>query len=82
MDLQGQLDAKKHELENAIPKDALDVMHQATEELRRPEVMSRVKTVGDSAPDFTLNNYAGQPVSLEQRLSEGPVVLGFYRGRW
>ncbi len=82
MDLQGQLDAKKHELENAIPKDALDVMHRATEKLRSPEIMSRIKTVGDSAPDFTLNNYTGQSESLGQRLSEGPVVLGFYRGRW
>ena len=38
--------------------------------------------VGERAPDFRLPNAAGQDVSLEERLSQGPVVLTFYRGAW
>ena len=38
--------------------------------------------VGEKAPDFRLPNAAGQDVSLEERLSQGPVVLTFYRGAW
>ena len=38
--------------------------------------------VGENAPDFRLPNAAGQEVSLEDRLSQGAVVLTFYRGAW
>lgn len=38
--------------------------------------------VGEKAPDFVLNNALGQPVSLKDKLKEGPVVLVFYRGAW
>ena len=38
--------------------------------------------VGEAAPQFTLPDAQGKPVSLEARLSAGPVVLVFYRGEW
>ena len=38
--------------------------------------------VGERAPDSRLPNAADQDVSLEERLSQGPVVLTFYRGAW
>ena len=38
--------------------------------------------VGDPAPEFTLPDALGRPVSLRERLSGGPVVLVFYRGEW
>jgi peroxiredoxin len=38
--------------------------------------------VGEKAPDFVLNNAFGEPVSLKEKLTEGPVVLVFYRGAW
>jgi thioredoxin-dependent peroxiredoxin len=34
--------------------------------------------VGARAPDFTLPNAAGQPISLAELLTRGPVVLYFY----
>lgn len=37
---------------------------------------------GDRAPLFTLPNQKGQPVSLQDALARGPVVLGFHRGTW
>jgi peroxiredoxin len=37
---------------------------------------------GDTAPDFTLPDACGQPVSLAATLAEGPVVLAFFRGGW
>lgn len=39
-------------------------------------------SVGDKAPEFTLLNHAGKPVSLSGLLQSGPVVLKFYRGEW
>lgn len=38
--------------------------------------------VGERAPDFSLSNRQGQPVSLAQHLQRGPVVLSFLRGAW
>ena len=38
--------------------------------------------VGDAAPDFTLPDHRGRPVTLSDRLQHGPVVLSFYRGDW
>jgi len=35
-------------------------------------------TAGDKAPDFTLPDQDGQPVSLHALLKNGPVVLYFY----
>jgi peroxiredoxin len=38
--------------------------------------------VGDTAPDFVLNNALNQPVKLADLLKKGPVVLSWYRGGW
>ncbi|HEY1762317.1 MAG TPA: peroxiredoxin-like family protein [Acidimicrobiales bacterium] len=38
--------------------------------------------VGDRAPDFTLLDALGEPVTLSELLANGPVVLTFYRGEW
>jgi hypothetical protein len=34
------------------------------------------------APDFTLPDQRGRPVSLGAELARGPVLLVFYRGHW
>ncbi len=34
------------------------------------------------APDFTLPDHLGRPVSLAETLARGPVLLVFYRGHW
>lgn len=34
--------------------------------------------VGDSAPRFTLPSSLGQPVSLDEHLRDGPVVVAWY----
>lgn len=34
--------------------------------------------VGDPAPDFTLPDTDGNPVTLSRLLEKGPVILAFY----
>ena len=34
------------------------------------------------APDFTVPDHLGQPVTLSEAWAEGPVLLVFYRGFW
>ena len=38
--------------------------------------------VGEAAPDFTLPDTTGAPVSLASFRGRAPVVLVFYRGYW
>jgi hypothetical protein len=82
MDLQEKMNAKKKEFKSSAPKEALEVMHRSTEKLKESGIADRAKGVGDQAPDFSLKNAKGKTVNLKEFLSKGPVVLGFYRGRW
>lgn len=38
--------------------------------------------IGDTAPNFTLPDALGEPVTLADLLLQGPVVVTFYRGEW
>jgi hypothetical protein len=80
--LQEKLDAQKQKLVSAAPKEAIAVMQRATQALEESGIVQKAKTKGDLAPDFTLHNYQGESITLSQKLSNGPVVLGFYRGGW
>jgi len=48
---------------------------------RVPATATALK-VGEPAPDFTLPDAAGAPVSLAAFRGPAPVVLVFYRGYW
>jgi peroxiredoxin len=58
------------------------LMDRATEELVAQRLTDSMPSVGASVPLFTLPNATGEEVSLERLLTEGPVVLSFYRGVW
>jgi hypothetical protein len=58
------------------------VLLRSIEDLRASGIGHRVAKVGSRAPDFTLPNTAGEPVSLARLRTRGAVVLSFYRGRW
>lgn len=46
-----------------------------------PTDLDRVKA-GQAAPDFTLENFDGKPISLSDFRGKKNVVLVFYRGHW
>jgi len=54
------------------PKDIADLP---------PTELERVK-VGDTAPDFTLENLDGRRITLSEVYRKMNVVLVFYRGQW
>jgi hypothetical protein len=82
MSLQERLDHLKAQAKTRIPPEAQAAMARAIEDARRSGILSRVPQVGERAPEFTLAEGAGQPVSLASLRARGPVVLSFYRGRW
>lgn len=64
------------------PKPDLATLVAAmVERLRREGTVPGI-AVGEHAPVFSLPDANGTPVTLEDRLTDGPVVLSFYRGAW
>ena len=82
MSLKEKLDAYKAGMVKKAPKEALEIMHRATEDLRNSAIMDGVVNVGDPAPGFELQNAAGDVIRLQDLLSAGPLVVSFYRGKW
>jgi peroxiredoxin len=65
-----------------LPPDTAAVVSGSFEKLAASNVGENAMLVGNRAPDFTLSNATGAPVSLYDVLKHGPVVLNFYRGGW
>jgi peroxiredoxin len=85
--LQDKLDALKADFEGGkFPfkpsPEVLDTMHRGTAELVASGQAAAAKKAGDNAPEFTLNDPDGQPVSSRELLAKGPLVISFYRGVW
>jgi peroxiredoxin len=45
-------------------------------------IASRALSEGAKAPDFVLHDHNGKSVSSAELLSQGPLVICFFRGRW
>ena len=87
MALQDRLDAFKADFTSGkLPfkpsKERLQTMQRATDELIASGQAQRAKKAGDTAPEFTLLDPDGQPVSSRELLARGPLVISFYRGVW
>jgi hypothetical protein len=82
MALQEKLNKLKAGFEAKAPKDALEIMHRATDDLRNSGIMQGVLKSGDTAPDFELKNADENVIRLKDLLTSGPLVLSFYRGKW
>ncbi len=78
--LQKQLESKA----NTGKADAQtkQIMNDATENLRKSNILKTIKKVGDKAPDFLLPDIHKNKVSLAETRKKGPVVVTFYRGGW
>jgi peroxiredoxin len=87
MSLQAKLDAFKADFEAGkppynVPESVIETMHRATNELIASGAAAKALKAGDRAPSFVLNDPDGRPVSAADLLSEGPLVVSFYRGVW
>ncbi len=80
--LQDTLDAKKAAFEAKADAGKKQDYAAGIEAVRSSGILETAHQVGDTAPDFTLNNATGQPVRLYEVLKNGPVILTWYRGGW
>ena len=87
MSLQAKLNAFKADFEAGkppynVPRSVIEIMHRATSELIASGAAAKALKAGDRAPSFVLNDPDGKPVAAVDLLSEGPLVVSFYRGVW
>ena len=87
MSLQDRLDALKADFEGGkfplVPaREDLETMERATAALIASGQAGRAAKAGDKAPEFVLNDAAGNPVSSRDLLAKGPLIVSFYRGVW
>src|SRR5712692_10692378 len=80
--LQEQLAALVARGRAAMPSQIQVSMQRDLETLARSDLAQQSVQVGEQAPDFTLPDALGQPVTLSALLKQGPVVVAFYRGAW
>jgi peroxiredoxin len=81
--LQAKLDAFKYEFDtNLAPPAAVEALHRSVNELIASGAQNQALKAGDFAPEFTLPNVDGSPVSSKALLAKGPLVVTFYRGAW
>jgi len=82
MSLREKLDSIRAGSAERIPAEARLVMHHATDELRASGLLAGVAEVGDSMPEFDLENHTGELVRSADLLLDGPLVVTFFRGFW
>lgn len=82
MTLKEELAGLRARAETKRPAEVVAAMHRAVDELRTGGALDRVIKAGERAPEFTLPNQSGQPVSSSALLARGPLVVSFYRGAW
>jgi hypothetical protein len=82
MGLQDQMNRLRTNFEKNVPFEVLEVMHRATADLRNSGILEQVLTVGDTAPEFELENTRGKRIRSVDMLSNRLMVLTFYRGKW
>lgn len=74
---------EKREAFSANASDEVKAMFEkGAAEIAASGVLERAKKVGSVAPDFELEDHRGRPHELSDLMSDGPVVLTFYRGKW
>ncbi|WMN60874.1 AhpC/TSA family protein [Pseudoalteromonas xiamenensis] len=82
MTLESQLQEIRNSTIKNVSADILDVMLAETEALRRQALEQNAPKLGELFPQFHLKDQLGNEVNLADSLSQGPVVLTFYRGGW
>ncbi|MBD0777883.1 AhpC/TSA family protein [Maribacter sp. ANRC-HE7] len=80
--LKSLLEEKKANFELNADDHKKTVYKAGIDAVRKSGILDKAKQVGERAPDFVLNNALGKPVSLQDYLKKGKVVLTWYRGGW
>ena len=78
--LQQQIEACTAQSSGQPPADVLPDLTRPIAQLIASGAAEQALREGEQAPDFTLPDAFGAPVTLSRLLQRGPVILTFFRG--
>jgi peroxiredoxin len=76
------LENELHNYFELTPKDEQEIMLAQMRNLIKTGIMENVLKEGDTLPSFSLTEQTGQPIHSTHLMSQGPLVISFYRGAW
>lgn len=82
MNLNEELAQFGQQMSENAPKEVLEIIAAEIEKLGTSGIFENALKVGDTAPDFDLNDSDRNSVSLDSLLQSGSVVISFNRGNW
>jgi len=82
MSLQEELDGFKQGFCANAPIDVQKKMEAATQVLADSGMLSKAIGTGNTLPEFNLPNHLGDTVNSFDLLTQGPLIITFYRGGW
>src|SRR5260370_36819841 len=82
MTLREQIAALQAQAAKGRPPEVAAAFADSIAALAASGIAERALKVGERAPDFTLPNALGGPVTLSRLLEQAPAVATFYRGGW
>ncbi len=80
--LQQQIDEFIAEGASWLPTNLLQDLLRPIGQLMNSGAAENALKEGAQAPNFTLPNARGNAVTLSHLLTQGPVIMTFYRGQW
>ncbi|MGB1207476.1 MAG: peroxiredoxin-like family protein [Chitinophagales bacterium] len=80
--LKSQLDARKKAFGEKADSTKKKIYREGIESVEQSGILGKALKVGDTAPNFKLNNAVGEPIELYEHLKKGKVILTWYRGGW
>ncbi|MGH1439036.1 MAG: peroxiredoxin-like family protein [Cellvibrionaceae bacterium] len=80
--LSEQIEEYKAGFRSKVPETIQATMAKATQSLAASDIAQKAPNTGDKLPTFKLTDQHGKNQTLEQLLSDGPLVITFYRGGW
>lgn len=82
MTLKNRLDQIQQQMSSALPPEILTVFGAGLSALLQSDAGKDALQVGDLIPSFSLRDYKGEEVAIDELLQQGPVVISFIRGSW
>jgi peroxiredoxin len=76
------LAGRKQKIAQYVPAATLEVHARVVAELKAKALAANSLAVGAKARPFTLPDHNGKPIASSELLSQGHLVLCFFRGRW
>ncbi len=80
--LRQELEERKALAAQYVPADVQEVNRRTVEHLRASGIAGRILPVSSQIPGFELPDQDSNPVSSEELLRRGRLVICFFRGRW